>query len=175
MSHELRTSLNAIIGYSDLLHEEAEDIGQESFIEDLGKIRSAALNQLTLVNDILDLWKIEAGRMTVNIGSFDVAKMLCEVGSVTKSLFDKNANTFVIECPSDIGMTEEQINKLFQSFSQAEATTQKKYGGTGHGLAISRHFCRMMGGDITVTSEPGRGSTFTITLPRECTAVETTP
>ena len=71
-----------------------------------------------------------------------------------------------------IGMTDEQMNKLFQSFSQAEATTQKKYGGTGLGLAISRHFCRMMGGDITVASEPGAGSTFTITLPRECVMVE---
>jgi signal transduction histidine kinase len=225
MSHELRTPLNAIIGYSELLQEEAEDEGQTSFVEDLGKIRSAALHQLTLVNDILDLSKIEAGRMTVNIESFDVAQMLREVESVTKPLFDKNSNTFVIECPQDIGvmnadalrvrqslfnllsnaakftergtvtlrieshaapspcvtfavgdtgigMTDEQVNKLFQSFSQAEATTQKKYGGTGLGLAISRHFCRMMGGDITVASEPGNGSTFTITLPRECSAVE---
>jgi signal transduction histidine kinase len=225
MSHELRTPLNAIIGYSELLQEEAEDEGQMSFVQDLGKIRSAALHQLTLVNDILDLSKIEAGRMTVNIESFDVVQMLREVESVTKPLFDKNANAFVIECPHDIGvmsadalrvrqslfnllsnaakftekggvtlrieshagvtplvtfavsdtgigMTAEQMDKLFQSFSQAEATTQKKYGGTGLGLAISRQFCRMMGGDITVVSEPGRGSTFTITLPRECRVVE---
>ena len=227
MSHELRTPLNAIIGYSELLQEEAEDIGEASFVKDLGKIRSAALHQLTLVNDILDLSKIEAGRMTVNIESFDITQMLREVESVTKPLFDKNANAFVLECPEDIGvmnadalrvrqslfnllsnaakftergtvtlritshpspapllsfavidsgigLTDEQMEKLFQSFSQAEATTQKKFGGTGLGLAISRHFCRMMGGDITVASEPGEGSTFTITLPRECKAVEAT-
>ncbi len=228
MSHELRTPLNAIIGYSELLQEEAEDIGEASFVKDLGKIRSAALHQLTLVNDILDLSKIEAGRMTANIESFDITQMLREVESVTKPLFDKNANAFVLECPEDIGvmnadalrvrqslfnllsnaakftergtvtlritshpspaphlsfavidsgigMTDAQMDKLFQSFSQAEATTQKKYGGTGLGLAISRHFCRMMGGDITVTSAPGSGSTFTITLPRECAITEVSP
>ena len=225
MSHELRTPLNAIIGYSELLQEEAEDIGEASFVSDLGKIRSAAKHQLTLINDILDLSKIEAGRMSLNIESFDVAEMLKEVESVTKPLLDKNANAFVLECPSDIGgmradpvrvrqtlfnllsnaakftdrgtvtlrvakhpsptshltfvvsdtgigMTAEQMGRLFQSFSQAEASTQHKYGGTGLGLAISRHFCRMMGGDIVVASEPGEGSTFTITLPVECVQVE---
>jgi signal transduction histidine kinase len=225
MSHELRTPLNAIIGYSELLQEEAEDIGQASFVADLDKIRAAAKHQLTLINDILDLSKIEAGRMTVNIEPFDITEMLHEVESVTRPLFAKNGNTFVLDCPAHIGsmsadalrvrqslfnllsnaakftehgtvtlrvasheapsphvtfavsdtgigMTDEQMNRLFQSFSQAEATTQKKYGGTGLGLAISRHFCRMMGGDITVTSEPGTGSTFTITLPVECVQVE---
>jgi len=225
MSHELRTPLNAIIGYSELLQEEAEDIGEASFVADLGKIGAAARHQLRLINDILDLSKIEAGKMTLNIEAFDIAGMVREVQAVTQPLVEKKGNTFVIDCPPDIGtmqadpvrvhqsllnlvsnaakfteggtvtlriakheegaphltfavsdtgigMTPEQMGKLFKSFSQAEATTQHKYGGTGLGLAISRDFCRMMGGDIVVTSEAGVGSTFTITLPVECVQVE---
>jgi signal transduction histidine kinase len=225
MSHELRTPLNAIIGYSELLQEEAEDIGEASFVADLGKIGAAARHQLRLINDILDLSKIEAGRMTLNIEAFDIAGMVREVQAVTEPLVAKKGNAFVVDCPADIGtmradpvrvhqsllnlvsnaakfteggtvtlriakhdagtphltfavsdtgigMTPEQMGKLFKSFSQAEATTQHKYGGTGLGLAISRDFCRMLGGDITVTSEPGVGSTFTITLPAECVQVE---
>jgi len=225
MSHELRTPLNAIIGYSELLQEEAEDIGEASFVADLGKIGSAARHQLRLINDILDLSKIEAGKMTLNIEAFDIAGMVREVQAVTQPLVEKKGNTFAIDCPTDIGsmradpvrvhqsllnlvsnaakftesgtvtlriakheegtphlsfavsdtgigMTPEQMGKLFKSFSQAEATTQHKYGGTGLGLAISRDFCRMLGGDILVTSEPGVGSTFTITLPVECVQVE---
>jgi signal transduction histidine kinase len=235
MSHELRTPLNAIIGYSEMLQEEAEDAPNDmdaaSFVSDLGKIQSAAKHQLTLINDILDLSKIEAGKMTLNIDEFDIARMIKEVEAIAQPLADKNANALVSDCPADIGtmradpvrvrqalfnllsnaakftkegsitlrvarsgipplstqrsalvtfavsdtgigMTPEQLARLFQSFTQAEATTARQYGGTGLGLAISRHFCRMMGGDINVTSEPGAGSTFTITLPAECVQVE---
>ncbi len=220
MSHELRTPLNAIIGYAELLQEEAEDAGTESFVSDLGKIHSAARHQLTLINDILDLSKIEAGKMTLNVEPFDIARMIREVEAIAQPLADRNGNTLAIDCHPDIGemtadpvrvrqalfnlvsnaakfteggtitlsvssvlspqssvlftvrdtgigMTAEQIARLFQSFTQAEAETARKYGGTGLGLAISRHFCRLMGGDISVASEPGAGSTFTVTLPAE--------
>jgi GAF domain-containing protein len=225
MSHELRTPLNAIIGYSELLQEEAEDMGEASFVSDLGKIRSAAHHQLTLINDILDLAKVEAGKMSLNIEEFDIAAMIREVEAVAQPLATRNSNALVIDCPADIGsmsadplrvrqslfnllsnaakftkegtitltvaahgetrtfavrdtgigMTPEQVSRLFQSFTQAEAETARQYGGTGLGLAISRHFCRMMGGDITVASEPGAGSTFTITLPLVCAQVEVQP
>jgi GAF domain-containing protein/anti-sigma regulatory factor (Ser/Thr protein kinase) len=220
MSHELRTPLNAIIGYAELLQEEAEDAGTEAFVSDLGKIHSAARHQLTLINDILDLSKIEAGKMTLNVEPFDIARMIREVEAIAQPLADRNGNTLAIDCHPDIGemtadpvrvrqalfnlvsnaakfteggtitlsvssvlspqssvlftvrdtgigMTAEQIARLFQSFTQAEAETARKYGGTGLGLAISRHFCRLMGGDISVASEPGAGSTFTVTLPAE--------
>jgi GAF domain-containing protein len=227
MSHELRTPLNAIIGYAELLQEECTDLGDEDYIPDLQKIHSAGQHLLTLISGILDLSKIEAGRMTVFLEEFDLPTLAGEVEAMVRPLVEKNGNTFVVECPADagvmhadlvkvrqvlfnllsnaakfteagtitlrvareavggdselstqdselisfaisdtgIGLTEEAIGRLFEAFSQADVSTSRKYGGTGLGLALSRQFCRLMGGDITVESEPGKGSTFTVTLP----------
>jgi len=225
MSHELRTPLNAIIGYSELLQEECEDLGQEDFLPDLGKIQTAGKHLLTLISGILDLSKVEAGRMTMFLEDFEVATLIKDADAIVRPLVEKNQNRFVIECPADIGtmhadlvkvrqvlfnllsnsakfteggtitlnvgrqerestirfairdtgigMTEEQLGRLFEAFSQANAETSRKYGGTGLGLALSREFCRLMGGDISVESEDGNGSTFTVTLPITCTDRET--
>jgi signal transduction histidine kinase len=219
MSHELRTPLNAILSYSQLLVEEAEDLGQRSFVTDLNKIQTAGRHLLELINDVLDLSKIEAGRMDIYVESFDLPTIVRDVLAVVEPLVAKNGNTLRVDCPDDlgemradrtkvrqallnllgnaskftdhgtvtltvrrdqdtnwvsmsvsdtgIGMTPEQMSRLFQSFSQADASTAGKYGGTGLGLAISRQFCRMMGGDVSVESELGKGSTFTIRLPAE--------
>ena len=219
MSHELRTPLNAIIGYSEMLQEELTDIGEEALIPDLKKIHSAGKHLLGLINDILDISKIEAGRMEMFVEEFSINELIGDVTATIKPLIAKNHNTLAVACPVDvgrmsadvtklrqilfnllsnaskfcengtigltveregegaaahirfaisdsgIGMTAEQLGKLFQAFTQADASTTRKYGGTGLGLVISRTFCRLMGGDITVTSEVGKGSTFTITLP----------
>jgi signal transduction histidine kinase len=217
MSHELRTPLNAIIGYSEMMEEEAPELGAAAMVPDLQKVQAAAKHQLGLINDILDLSKIEAGKMTLFVEEFDVAKLVREVEATVQPLVAKNANRLEVDCPADlgpmradqtkvrqtlfnllsnaskftekgtirlegrrtsdpyrivfrvtdtgIGMTPEQLSRLFQAFSQADASTSKKYGGTGLGLAISRKFCQMMGGDLTVESELGKGSTFTVTLP----------
>jgi signal transduction histidine kinase len=234
VSHELRTPLNAIIGYSEMLQEETQDLGVAQLNPDLQKINAAARHQLALVNDILDLSKIEAGKMTVFVESFDIAKLIAEVTSTIRPLVDKNANSLSVDCPSNlglmrsdqtkvrqvlfnllsnackftkrgeiqlmasrssppgaaigqppplsgsgspwitftvtdtgIGMTPDQLGKLFQAFTQADVRTQAEYGGSGLGLAISRRFCQLMGGDVTVASQSGQGSTFTVTLPAE--------
>ncbi len=221
MSHELRTPLNAIIGYSEMLQEEAEDLGQEHFIPDLQKIHGAGRHLLGLINDILDLSKIEAGKMGLYLETFGIAPMIQDVVATITPLVEKDANTLEVHCADDlgtmradltkvrqalfnllsnackftergtltlganremvdgtawikfrvsdtgIGMTPEQMGKLFEAFTQAEASTTRKYGGTGLGLTISQKFCQMMGGDITVESAPGQGSTFTILLPAE--------
>jgi signal transduction histidine kinase len=216
MSHELRTPLNAIIGYSEMLQEEAEDLGEGTFLPDLQKINAAGKHLLSLINDILDLSKIEAGRMDLFVESFEVGQLVRDVEAIVQPLVEKNGNTLVVRCPGDIGamkgdltkvrqtlfnlmsnaakfteqgtisltvqrdsddwltfavsdtgigMTEEQLGRLFEAFSQAEASTRSRYGGTGLGLAISRHFCRLMGGDLTVESVYSEGSTFTVRLP----------
>ena len=222
MSHELRTPLNAIIGYSEMLEEEAADNGQTDSIPDLKKINGAGKHLLALINDILDLSKIEAGKMELYLETFDLQTMLEDVVATTRLLVQKKANTLEVRLAPDlgamradltkvrqalfnllsnaskftdhgtitltaarepgngstgwmvlsvrdtgIGMTREQLGRMFQAFSQADASTVRKYGGTGLGLAITRHFCRMMGGDVTVASESGKGSTFTIRLPAE--------
>jgi signal transduction histidine kinase len=221
MSHELRTPLNAIIGYSEMLQEEAEDLGQLDFIPDLQKILSAGKHLLALIDDILDISKIEAGKMDLYLERFDVASMIQDVMATITPLAEKNANplrvdtvdeigsmradltkvrqslfnllsnackftergTITLEVARDtvdktacvtfqvtdtgIGMTSGQVERLFQTFTQADASTTRKYGGTGLGLAISRHFCRMMGGNITAESKLETGSTFTIRLPIE--------
>jgi len=222
MSHELRTPLNAIIGYTEMVQDLARDDGNTDYVPDLEKVVSAAKHQLHLVNDILDLSKIEAGKMTLFLEEFDVAKLVNEVAATVQPLVMKKSNTLEVICPVDIGlmtadqtkvrqtlfnllsnaskftekgtirlaasrsslnsqpstlnfvvtdsgigMTPEQLGKLFQAFEQADSSTSKKYGGTGLGLVISRKFCQLMGGDITVTSEAGKGSTFTVTLPIE--------
>lgn len=222
MSHELRTPLNAIIGYSEMLEEEAADQGYEDFIVDLKKIRWAGQHLLDIINDILDLSKIEAGKMDLFIESFMVSDLVDDVVATVIPLMEKNQNSlkvnyadlglmhadktkmrqvlfnllsnaakfteqgtisleverekrdgrkpgeaWLVFAVSDtgIGMTAQQVAELFRPFTQADASTTRKYGGTGLGLTISRHFCRMMGGDITVQSEPGQGSTFTVYLP----------
>ena len=230
MSHELRTPLNAIIGYSEMLEEEARDMGAEVFLADLPKIHSAGKHLLGLINDVLDISKIEAGKMELFVESFDPSKLVQEVVNTITPLVEKNKNVLNLECPaplgtmrsdvtkvrqalfnllsnackftsdgtmtlrvervaeygkdwlifkvrdSGIGMTQEQMAKLFQAFTQADAGTTRKYGGTGLGLAITKRFCQMMGGDVTVESEHGKGSVFTIRLPAEVptTATETT-
>jgi PAS domain S-box-containing protein len=219
MSHELRTPLNAIIGYSEMLQEEAEDAQQDGPHADLEKIRASGKHLLGLINDILDLSKIEAGKMNLFLETFDVAEMVKGAVGTISPLLEQNGNTLAVECPdnlgaihadltkvrqsllnllsnaskftdhgtvrlrvgrepfegqdwvvfevvdSGIGMTPEQITKLFQPFTQADLSTTRKYGGTGLGLTITRRFCQLMGGDVTVRSEAGRGSTFTIRIP----------
>ena len=218
MSHELRTPLNAIIGYSEILQEDVIDLGQPSLVADLKKIEGAGRHLLGLINDILDLSKIEAGRMDVFIEDVEVVPLLEEVRAIIEPMARKNGNSvdfrmaenlgtmrtdrtklkqsllnilsnaskftqngeltllaegFETDRPmvrfaisdTGIGMTEEQLSRLFQAFSQADASTAKQYGGTGLGLAITRNFCQLLGGDVTVVSRSGEGSTFTITLP----------
>jgi PAS domain S-box-containing protein len=219
MSHELRTPLNAIMGYSEMLQEEAAERQLDGFGADLEKINGAGRHLLALINDILDLSKIEAGKMELFLESFDIAKMIDEVASTIRPMVEKNANTLHIErvadlgamhadqikvrqglfnllsnagkfthdgtitlkverqlmegsewimfCVADtgIGLSHEQIVKLFQDFTQADASTTRKFGGTGLGLALTRRFCQIMGGDVTVHSMPGEGSIFTIKLP----------
>ena len=217
MSHELRTPLNAIIGYSEMLQEEAEILGTPEIKPDLQKINGAGKHLLGLINDILDLSKIEAGKMTLYLETFEVRSVLDEVAAMVHPLVAKNGNQLTLEVAPDIGpmradvtkvrqtlfnllsnaskftdkgtiilrgrreaatmvfdvidsgigMTPEQLGRLFQAFSQADVSTSKKYGGTGLGLALSRRFCQLMGGDMTVTSEYGKGSTFTATIPAE--------
>jgi signal transduction histidine kinase/DNA-binding response OmpR family regulator len=221
MSHELRTPLNAIIGYSEMLEEEAEDLGHSNFTPDLQKIRAAGKHLLALINDILDLSKIEAGKMDVYFENFEIEPMIKDVVATIKPLILKNANTLEVQLPENIGimrtdltkvrqglfnllsnaskftdrgqvtlkverefgpkttwiefsvtdtgigMTPEQMTNLFQEFSQADASTTRKYGGTGLGLAITKRFCQMLGGDVTVRSEEGKGSTFIMRLPEK--------
>ena len=218
MSHELRTPLNAIIGVSEMLREDAEALKQDT--EPLDRVLGAGRHLLALINDLLDLSKIEAGRMELALSPFAVEPLINDVVKTIEPLAAKNGNQVAVQCDGEIGtmhadqmrlrqallnlmsnankftergtitidarhrqenggdwitlavtdtgigMTPEQMGKLFQEFSQASSSTASKYGGTGLGLVISRRFCQMMGGDITVESEVGRGSTFTIRLPR---------
>jgi signal transduction histidine kinase/CheY-like chemotaxis protein/HAMP domain-containing protein len=218
MSHELRTPLNAIIGYSEILQEDVADLGRDNLVPDLRKIEEAGRHLLGLINDILDLSKVEAGRIDILLEDVEIVPLLEEVRAIIDPLAEKNGNA-VKYCLADnlgsmrtdrtklkqsllnilsnankftqngrvtlaaeriqngrtatrfaisdtgIGMSEEQLGRLFQAFSQAETTTSQKYGGTGLGLVITRNFCQLLGGDVTVVSKPGEGSTFTITLP----------
>jgi signal transduction histidine kinase/HAMP domain-containing protein len=220
MSHELRTPLNAIIGLTEMLHSHAARFGTEKAQEPLGRVLSAGRHLLALINDILDLSKVESGRMELHLESFALKPLIEDVVKTIETLAAKNANRVVVQYGSainvmradqmrvrqallnlvsnankftnhgsitidaqqreedgadwitiavtdtGIGMTAEQMGKLFQEFSQANSSTERKYEGTGLGLVISRRFCQMMGGDISVESEPGRGSTFAIRLPR---------
>ena len=224
MSHELRTPLNAIIGYSEILTEQAIDTGQEESIPDLEKIHSAGRHLQSLIDDILDLSKIEAGKMELCLDTFDVAEMIREVTTTLQTVVEKNGNALEVNCASEvgfmhadmtkvrqvlfnflsnagkftengtvrlevsrvnqdkrewvrfavqdtgIGMSDEQMLRLFQDFTQVDASTTRKYGGTGLGLAISRRYCEMMGGTIDVDSQPGLGSTFRFELPAKVEA-----
>ena len=219
MSHELRTPLNAIIGYSEMLQEDAADLGAEQFTDDLKKINAAGKHLLELINAVLDLSKIEAGKMELYLESFDVARLVQDIAAVIQPLAARNDNRLEVRCPdaigsmhadltkvrqalfnllsnackftergavtlavsrdsvdgqewftfavsdTGIGMTPEQLARLFEAFTQADAATSRRYGGTGLGLALSRRLCRMMGGDVTAESEADHGSTFTIRLP----------
>ena len=295
MSHELRTPLNGIIGFSQLLREEALELGYTDFIPDLEAIHSSGIHLLTLINDILDISKIEAGQMKLYLESFDISKLIAEVVTTTQPIIERNGNSLVVDCATDlgsihadltkvrqvllnllsnaakfteqgtitlsvsreqqseltqsneqfnsslqpitlgrlpetvesltdrlslaaddlsltkalvekvtdglsvatsssvfslkeelaevktsvgslivfrvtdtgIGMTHEQLKQIFKAFTQADASTTRKYGGTGLGLTISRHFCQMMGGNIAVVSQPGEGSPFCVRLPAE--------
>ena len=219
MSHELRTPLNAILGYSEMLQEDAADQGMHEFLPDLQKIHGAGKHLLSLINDILDLSKIEAGKMELYLETFSVPNLIAEVVGTIRPLIEANANTLRVQCPAEIGMmradmtkmrqslfnllsnaakftkagavalevsretmddrewiwfrvsdtgigiTPEQLVKLFQTFSQADTSTTRKFGGSGLGLALTRRFCQLMGGDVTVHSVPGEGSAFTIKVP----------
>ena len=220
MSHELRTPMNAIIGYSEMLAEDAVEHGLELFVRDLDKINTAGKQLLALINDILDLSKIEAGRMDLYLETFDIKEMLSDISTTMQPLLDKNSNRLVLDLPpniggmhadltkvrqilfnllsnaskftksgvirlavrrsaadgggewiafevqdSGIGLTPEQAARVFDSFTQADASTTREYGGTGLGLTITRKFCEMMGGDISVMSEFGKGAAFTVRLP----------
>jgi signal transduction histidine kinase/CheY-like chemotaxis protein len=220
MSHELRTPLNAIIGYSEILQEEAEENKHPEFVPDLQKIRSAGKHLLHLINDILDLSKIEAGKVDLFLETFSVEKLVTDVTGMIEPIIKKNSNTFTVRCAPDvgqmdadatrvsqclfnllsnaskfaqsgevtleidlitnenrdsirfrvidtgIGMTPEQQSSLFKPFTQADASTTRHFGGTGLGLAITRRFCELMGGTVSAESVHGKGSTFTMIIPR---------
>jgi len=218
MSHELRTPLNAILLYSELISDEMEDRGMPDVVPDLEKIRGAGRHLLSLVDEILDLAKIEAGRMSAYIEECHIPTIIADVVSTSKPLVLKNRNTLRVEVdpailivhsdakmlrqtiynllsnsgkfthdgevvlrvkpdevPSfiaisvqdnGIGMSEDQVGRIFQEFTQADESTTRKFGGTGLGLTLSRKFMELLGGTITVTSAPGEGSTFTLRLPR---------
>ena len=215
MSHELRTPLSAVIGYSEMLEEELADTGETALVEDVKKIQFNARHLLSLINDVLDLSKIEADRMTTYAEDFPVETLVREVSTTVETLVAQKGNSLVLDVAPDvgamhsdqvklrqclfnlvsnaakftkngcitlraaresttivlsvsdtgIGMTPEQLDKLFQRFSQADASTTRQFGGTGLGLAITRAFCRLLGGDVTVASTFGQGSVFTITVP----------
>ena len=222
MSHELRTPLNAILGYGEMLYEDCEDLGYDDLLPDLKKITSAGTHLLSLINNILDLSKIEAGKMELFITNFEIENMIQTIKDVSEPLAAKNNNGFVInldgamgsmsqdetklrQCLANFlsngfkftkngtvtldvksrmdgdvdfvdfavidtgaGMSQEGIDKVFEEYTQAERSTAANYGGTGLGLPISKKFAVLMGGDVKVTSIEGTGSTFILSVPREC-------
>jgi signal transduction histidine kinase len=223
MSHELRTPLNAIIGLTDMMTTNAARFGTEKALEPLKRVHNAGTHLLGLINQVLDLSKIEAGKLELSPEQVNLMPLIDEVIGTAQQLANQNQNRLIVEAEQDldtlmvdpmrlrqillnllsnackftkqgdvtlrarrisnsgnwielvvidsgIGMTPEQLAKLFQEFSQAEASTAKKYGGTGLGLAITRKLARMMGGDVTVSSEHGKGSVFTVRLPSGATA-----
>ena len=218
MSHELRTPLNAIIGLTEMMVTNAARFGTEKALEPLQRVNRAGQHLLGLINQVLDLTKIEAGKLELNPQTVQLTPLIEEVIGTARQLAEQNKNRLMVEAPHDlgalsvdpmrlrqillnllsnackftkegdvklgaqkvvdgrdwieltvadsgIGMTAEQQAKLFEEFSQADATTAQRFGGTGLGLAIARKLARMMGGDVTVASEPGKGSVFTVRLP----------
>ncbi len=227
MSHELRTPLSAVIGYSEMLEEEVSDLGEKNLLADLGKIKSNARHLLGLINDVLDLSKIEANRMDVYLEDVEVGALMNDVVATIDALVQQKGNRLVLdlgEAPlgalrtdavklrqclfnllsnaakfttegtitlagrreqrggepwlvftvadTGIGMTPDQLQRLFGRFAQADESTTRRFGGTGLGLAISRAFARLLGGDISVDSTFGVGTTFTLSLPAEAPPVE---
>jgi signal transduction histidine kinase len=223
MSHELRTPLNAIIGLTEMMCTNAARFGTEKAQEPLRRVNAAGTHLLSLINEVLDLSKIEAGKLELNPEPVNLARLIDEVIGTAGQLAEKNQNRLTLEAQENvgaltadsmrlkqillnllsnackftkegevalrvrkvtdgrdwvelavadtgIGMTAEQQAKLFQEFTQADSLTARRYGGTGLGLALSRKLARMMGGDVTVTSEPGKGSVFTVRLPGGATA-----
>jgi signal transduction histidine kinase len=218
MSHELRTPLNAIIGLTEMMVSNAARFGMEKALEPLRRVNAAGTHLLGLINEVLDLSKIEAGKLELNPEPVNLGRLIDEVIGTAGQLAEKNQNRRVVEAQENlgalnadpmrvkqillnllsnackftkegevalrvrkvadgrdwvelavadtgIGLTAEQQAKLFQEFTQADSLTARRYGGTGLGLALSRKLARMMGGDVTVTSEPGKGSVFTVRLP----------
>ena len=218
MSHELRTPLNAIIGLTEMMVANAARFGTEKALEPLRRVNAAGNHLLSLINEVLDLSKIEAGKLELNSEPVDLARLIDEVIGTAGQLAEKNKNRLIVEAQENvgaltadpmrlkqillnllsnackftkegevalrvrkvadgrdwvelavadtgIGLTAEQQAKLFQDFTQADSLTARRYGGTGLGLALSRKLARMMGGDVTVASEPGKGSAFTVRLP----------
>ncbi len=216
MSHELRTPLNSIIGYSEMLMEQAQIHGHDKDVRDLNVIQAAGRHLLGIINSILDLSKIEAGKMEVAIEDVSVRELAREVTQIIEPLAERNGSeihvsvkervgtmrsdgTKVRQCllnlmgnaakftergdifldieaagdslifivrDTGIGMSAEHCEKLFEPFAQADASVGKRFGGTGLGLAICRRFAELLGGDIRCESEPGKGSTFTLRLPK---------
>jgi signal transduction histidine kinase/CheY-like chemotaxis protein len=221
MSHELRTPLNAIIGYSEMLEEDAEQAGDTGYIPDVQKVNSAGRHLLSLINDILDLSKVEAGKMTLYLETADIESVIKYTASTIRPLTAQNENELVLNCDPNlgsmrmdvtkvrqvlfnllsnackftekgtitlaakriemggkdwieftvsdtgIGITPEHMDHLFKAFAQADASITKKYGGTGLGLTLCKSFSELMGGEINVRSEPGKGSEFVLLLPTE--------
>jgi len=219
ISHELRTPLTVIIGYSEMLQEDAHELGYADFVPPLETIQTSGNHLLNIINDILDLSKIEAGQVEMTIVTFDVTQLTHDTLTIARTLIDRNDNVLIAHLADDlgqmrsdltkvrqillnilsnaakfteqgtitfraervalngedwlhftitdtgIGITREQMERLFHPFMQADSSTTRKYGGTGLGLAISRRFCNLLGGDITAYSEAGQGTTFTIALP----------
>ena len=218
MSHELRTPLNAIIGLTEMMVKNAARFGTEKAQEPLQRVNRAGTHLLGLINQVLDLSKIEAGKLELNPQTVQLTALVKEVIETAGQLAEQNKNRLVVDAQENlgaltvdpmrlrqillnllsnackftkagevklaarkvgngsnfvefavsdtgIGMSAEQQAKLFEEFSQADATTAQRFGGTGLGLALSRKLARMMGGDVTVTSEPGKGSVFTVRLP----------
>ena len=222
MSHELRTPLNAIIGYSEMLEEQAQEAGMKEWAADLRKIRLAARHQLALINEVLDISKIEAGRVTLHLEEFDVCALARETAATVEPLARRNHNVIQVDCPPEAGrmfadpvklrqilynllsnackftengrvtfrvrrraasspeepdrliftvtdtgpgLPEDQLERIFEAFTQLPGPAARKQGGTGLGLTISRSYCRLMGGELTASSKPGEGASFTAVLP----------
>ncbi|GHB95188.1 ammonium transporter [Cerasicoccus arenae] len=227
MSHELRTPLGIITGYTELVQEELVENGVQGYGEDLQTIADASNHLLHLINGVLDISKIESGRLEIHLEPIDVSDLVHRLAQTVKPLLRENSNELVINVPHDIeilvtdeiklqqcllnlisnatkftekgeirltlsrlfsednrplficevadngiGMTESQMKNIFEAFTQADSSTTRKYGGTGLGLAITRSFCHLMGGDVAVSSRPGVGSVFTITLPGDLSPTE---